>query len=49
MAENICRAGMGLRPPPLLRWYFLPGSRSRTGINGATLLHKPSETVHDLI
>ena len=40
---------MGLRPAPALRWYFRPGSRLRAGISGSTLLHKLSETVHDLI
>jgi hypothetical protein len=49
MAEKTCRAGMGLRPAPALRLYFRPDSRLRTGINGSTLFHNSSDTVHDLI
>jgi hypothetical protein len=49
MAAKICREGIGLRPAPTLRWYFRPASRWRAGISGSTLLHKSSETVHDLI
>src|SRR6266567_2852880 len=49
IAEKTCREGIGLRPAPALRWYFRPASRWRVGINGSTLLHKSSETVHDLI
>ncbi len=49
MAEKTCRAGIGLRPAPALRWYFQPSFRLRIGISGSTLFHKSSDTVHDLI
>ena len=49
MAEKICRAGIGLRPAPGLRWYFRSRSRWRKGTSGSILFHNASDTVHDLI
>ena len=49
MAEKTCRAGIGLRPPPGLRWYRRPACLRTGGISDATFPHNSSDTVHDLI
>lgn len=49
IAENICRAGIGLRPAPGFRWYWPSNARFRSGTSGSTLRHNSSETVQDLI
>ena len=47
--SNTFRVSSGLRPPPGFRLYFRRFSRFRSGINGSTLAHIASDTVHDLI
>jgi hypothetical protein len=42
------RFGIGRRPAPSERWYFLFGSRVRSGSNGSTFSQNVSETVQDL-
>jgi hypothetical protein len=49
MAEKTCRAGIGLRPAPALRWYLRSPGRFRAGTSGSILLHNASDTVQDLI
>lgn len=47
MASNTWRAGLGGRPAPGLRRYFLPGAGDRGGISGSTRCQNASVTTHE--
>lgn len=47
MASNTWRAGLGGRPAPGLRRYFLPGGGDRCGISGSTRRQNASVTPHE--
>jgi len=44
MPSKIVLDGIGLRPPPAFRLYFLFGSRTGGGISGSTTFRKEQDT-----